>query len=50
MGYGDLTAAGGLGRAVAVIEALTGQLYLVTVVALVVSRMAHASMRRQPPS
>lgn len=40
VGYGDLTAAGGLGRAVAVIEALTGQLYLVTVVALVVSRMS----------
>jgi hypothetical protein len=38
-GYGDLTAAGGLGRAVAVIEALLGQLYLVTIVALIVSRM-----------
>ena len=43
VGYGDLTAADGLGRAVAVVEALTGQLYLVTVVALVVSRMARAS-------
>ena len=40
VGYGDLTAAGGLGRAIAVVEALFGQLYLVTVVALVVSRMA----------
>jgi hypothetical protein len=39
VGYGDLTAAGGLGRAVAVLEALTGQLYLVTVVALVVSNL-----------
>jgi uncharacterized membrane protein len=39
-GYGDLTAAGGLGRAVAVLEALFGQLYLVTIVALIVSRMA----------
>lgn len=46
VGYGDLTAAGNLGRAVAVIEALTGQLYLVTVVALVVSRMAHLPRRR----
>jgi hypothetical protein len=39
VGYGDLTAREGLGRATAVIEMLTGQLYLVTVVALVVSRM-----------
>ncbi len=46
VGYGDLTAAEGLGRAVAVIEALTGQLYLVTVVALVVSRMARGPRRR----
>ncbi len=38
-GYGDLTAAGGLGRAVAVLEALLGQLYLVTVVAVIISRM-----------
>src|SRR4051795_11397300 len=40
VGYGDLTAAEGLGRAVAVLEALTGQLYLVTVVSIVVARMA----------
>jgi hypothetical protein len=40
VGYGDLTAAEGLGRAVAVLEALLGQLYLVTVVAVVVARMA----------
>jgi Ion channel len=39
-GYGDLTAAGGLGRAMAVIEALLGQIYLVTIVALLVSRLA----------
>ena len=39
-GYGDLTAASGLGRAVAVLEALLGQLYLVTVVAVIVSRLA----------
>jgi drug/metabolite transporter (DMT)-like permease len=38
-GYGDLTAAGGLGRAVAVLEALLGQIYLVTVVALLVSNL-----------
>ena len=41
-GYGDLTAAGGLGRAVAVLEALLGQLYLVTVVAVIVSRMGRS--------
>ncbi len=50
VGYGDLTAAGGLGRAVAVVEALTGQLYLVTVVALVVSRMARLPRRPDNPS
>jgi voltage-gated potassium channel Kch len=42
VGYGDLTAAEGLGRAVAVLEALLGQLYLVTVVAVVVARMARS--------
>jgi voltage-gated potassium channel len=40
VGYGDLTAADGLGRALAIVEALTGQLYLVTVVALFVSNLA----------
>jgi hypothetical protein len=39
-GYGDLTAAGNFGRAVAVLEALLGQIYLVTIVALLVSRLA----------
>jgi hypothetical protein len=38
-GYGDLTAAGGLGRAMAVTEALIGQIYLVTVIALLVSQL-----------
>jgi nucleoside permease NupC len=38
-GYGDLTAANGLGRALAVLEALAGQLYLVTVVAVLVSQL-----------
>jgi hypothetical protein len=41
VGYGDLTAAGGLGRATAVLEALLGQIYLVTVVALLVGAMSH---------
>jgi hypothetical protein len=39
VGYGDLTPAGNFGRACAVLNALIGQLYLVTIVALVVSRM-----------
>lgn len=39
LGYGDYTAAGDLGRTLAVVEALVGQLYLVTVVALLVSRI-----------
>jgi hypothetical protein len=45
VGYGDFTPATGLGRSLASIEALLGQLYLVTVVATVVSRMV-----RQRPS
>jgi drug/metabolite transporter (DMT)-like permease len=45
VGYGDLTAAHGFGRALAVVEALLGQIYLVTVIALLVSQLAH---RRSP--
>jgi hypothetical protein len=50
VGYGDLTAREGLGRAVAVLEMLTGQLYLVTVVALVVSRMGAMPRRNRVDS
>jgi hypothetical protein len=39
VGYGDYTPAGDLGHSLAVVEALLGQLYLVTVLALLVSRM-----------
>jgi hypothetical protein len=39
VGYGDYTASGDLGRALAVLEAMFGQLYLVTVIAVLVSRM-----------
>jgi Ion channel len=46
VGYGDLTAAGGLGRPLAVLEALIGQLYLVTVIALLVSNLGPARRRR----
>jgi hypothetical protein len=43
LGYGDYTAAGELGRTIAVVEALIGQLYLVTVIAVLVSRMQRRS-------
>jgi hypothetical protein len=39
VGYGDLVAQGSLGRMLAATEGLTGQLYLVTVVALLVSNL-----------
>jgi hypothetical protein len=42
VGYGDYTAAGDVGHTLAVSEALLGQLYLVTVVALLVSRVRPA--------
>jgi Ion channel len=45
IGYGDYTAAGNLGRALAVLEALMGQLYLVTVVAVVVTRLGRPGRR-----
>jgi hypothetical protein len=38
LGYGDFTAAGNFGRALADLEALTGQIFLVTLVAFLVSR------------
>ena len=49
VGYGDLTAAGGLGRAVAALEGLTGQVYLVTVVAMLVSQVAVAKPWESEP-
>jgi hypothetical protein len=39
VGYGDFTAASHLGRALAVLEALFGQIYLVTVVSVLVSHL-----------
>ena len=55
VGYGDLVAATDVGRALAVSEALIGQIYLVTVVALIVSNLrpgARAAQRapRPPPA
>ncbi len=46
VGYGDLTATAHVGRALAVLEALIGQIYLVTIVALLVSNLGRS--RRQP--
>jgi hypothetical protein len=37
-GFGDLTAAHGLGRALAVVEMLVGQIYLVTVISILIGR------------
>ena len=45
LGYGDLTPATSLGRLLSVLETITGSLYLVTAVSLVVTRLGH---ERQP--
>jgi hypothetical protein len=50
VGYGDLTAGGNFGRACAVLEALFGQIYLVTIVALLVSRLVPRAPHEPPPS
>jgi hypothetical protein len=47
VGYGDLTAASNLGRSLAITEALIGQIYLVTVVAVIISNMRPARARSQ---
>jgi hypothetical protein len=47
LGYGDYTAAGTFGRTASVVEAIMGQLYLVTVVALLVGQLVG---RRRLPS
>jgi hypothetical protein len=46
VGYGDLTPGLGVGRALAVTEALMGQLYLVTVIALLVSNFGQGRQSR----
>jgi len=53
LGYGDYTPAGTVGHTLAVVEALAGQLYLVTVVALLVARLGSGhgdSEDGDPPS
>jgi hypothetical protein len=47
LGYGDYTPSGNFGRTLAILEALLGQLYLVTVLALLVSNLGHK--RAEPP-
>lgn len=44
VGYGDYTAAGNLGHTLSAAEALIGQIYLVTVVSVIVG-----NLRRRPP-
>jgi hypothetical protein len=46
VGYGDLVAAEDLGRSLAITEALVGQIYLVTVVALIVGNVGAGAHRR----
>jgi hypothetical protein len=46
-GYGDVVAANNLVRSLAITEALGGQLYLVTVVALIIANMRPARARRR---
>jgi hypothetical protein len=45
-GYGDLTAAQDFGRSLAITEALIGQIYLVTVVALIVGNIGSTRLSR----
>jgi Ion channel len=48
LGYGDFTAAGSGGRAVAVLEALTGQVYLATLVARLVAAYRSPAQEDKP--
>jgi hypothetical protein len=47
LGYGDFTAANDPGRAIAIIEALTGQIYLITLVARLVAQFRAPGERNQ---
>jgi hypothetical protein len=46
VGYGDLTARSDLGHTLAIFEALLGQIYLVTVVSLIVGNLGRARLRQ----
>jgi Ion channel len=47
VGYGDFTARTDVGHTLAVLEALVGQIYLVTVVSVIVSNLGRPARRRQ---
>jgi hypothetical protein len=49
VGYGDLIAQGGLGRALAVTEGMLGQIYLVTAVAALVGNLGRTRAPLQEP-
>ena len=49
-GFGDLTAATNVGRSLAVVEMLLGQLYLVTVIGVLVGNFAGRSRRASEPA
>lgn len=51
VGYGDLTAKSNLGHTLSVSEALVGQIYLVTVVSLIVGNLGRSRIREgaEPP-
>jgi hypothetical protein len=51
VGYGDLTARSNLGHTLAVSEALIGQIYLVTIVSMIVGNLSRAprARLREPP-
>jgi hypothetical protein len=50
VGYGDFTARSDLGHTLALFEALLGQIYLVTVVSLIVSNLGRPARRAEEPS
>jgi hypothetical protein len=50
VGYGDFTARSGLGHTLSVTEALIGQIYLVTVVSLIISNLGRRAGRAPDPS
>jgi hypothetical protein len=47
LGYGDLTTATEVGRSLTIAEALIGQIYLVTVVALIVANLGRGTARQR---
>jgi Ion channel len=46
VGYGDYSAGSDVGKMMAVVEALVGQLYLVTVVAIVIGNIGRSRSNR----